>query len=104
MGAVDMIQYPIKFGRDGFVKLRDGSTDYYAQLLTISLLTEPYTHPFAPDFGSNDPSFRIIDKSTFVINASRFVPEVRITNVSVTESGNASGQSNVTFSFEILPQ
>lgn len=100
---MDMIQFPIKFGRDGFVKLAEGSTDYYAQLLTISLLTEPFTHPFAPDFGSNDPTLRIIDKATFVLNAARFVPEVRISNVSVSESAMPSGKSNVSFSFEILP-
>lgn len=100
---MDMIQYPIKFGRDGFVKLTEGSTDYYAQLLTISLLTEPFTHPFAPDFGSNDPTLRIIDKATFVLNAARFVPEVRVTNISVADASLSTGKSNVTFSFEILP-
>jgi len=98
-----MIQYPIKFGRDGFVKLTEGSTDYYAQLLTISLLTEPFTHPFAPDFGSNDPTLRIIDKATIVLNAARFVPEVRVTNISVADASLSTGKSNVTFSFEILP-
>ena len=100
---MDMIQYPIKFGRDGFVKLTEGSSDYYAQLLTISLLTEPFTHPFAPDFGSNDPSLRIIDKATFVLNAARFVPEVRVTDISVADASLSTGKSNVTFSFEILP-
>ena len=98
-----MIQYPIKFGRDGFVKLTEGSSDYYAQLLTISLLTEPFTHPFAPDFGSNDPSLRIIDKATFVLNAARFVPEVRVTDISVADASPSTGKSNVTFSFEIVP-
>lgn len=100
---MDMIQYPIKFGRDGFVKLTEGSSDYYAQLLTISLLTEPFTHPFAPDFGSNDPSLRIIDKATFVLNAARFVPEVRVTDISVADASLSTGKSNVTFSFEIVP-
>lgn len=100
---MDMIQYPIKFGRDGFVKLAEGSTDYYAQLLTISLLTEPFTHPFTPDFGSNDPSLRIIDKASFVLNAARFVPEVRITNISVSDASLPTGKSNVTFSFEVVP-
>jgi len=99
---MDMIQFPIKFGRDGFVKLSEGTPDYYAQLLTISLLTEPFTHPLTPDFGSNDPSFRTIDKSTFIVNAARFVPEVRITNVSIEDGGLSDGVSNVTFSFEVL--
>lgn len=98
---MDMMQYPIKFGADGFVKLRDGTPDYYAQLLTIALLTEPFTHPFAPDFGVLDPSFQIVDKGNFVRTASEFVPEVRITNVSVSEDG--TGKSNVRFSFEIVP-
>lgn len=98
-----MMQFPIKFGRDGLVKLRDGSPDYYAQLLTISLLTEPFTHPFSPDFGAADPSFRIIDKSTFILNAARFVPEVRITSVTINDSELNNGKSRVSFSFEVLP-
>jgi len=99
-----MIQFPLKFGRDGLIKLQDGTPDYYAQLLTISLLTEPLTHPFSPDFGAQDPSFRIIDKSIFILNAARFVPEVRITNVTVNESDLNSGKSRVSFSFEVLPR
>jgi hypothetical protein len=42
------------------------------------------THPFTPAFGANDPAFRTVDKGLFVLNASRYVPEIRITNLSTT--------------------
>jgi hypothetical protein len=78
---MDMIKFPVRFDSTGFVKLRDGSEDYYAQLLTIAVQTEPRTHPFSPFFGVLDPAFRGIDRGVFIFNAARFVPEVTITNI-----------------------
>lgn len=97
---MDMMQFPIRFDSTGIKKLTDGSQDFYSQLLTIALLTEPMTHPFTPQFGANDPAFRAIDKGLFVLNAARFVPEVRITNL-INDVNESTGETNVTFSFEI---
>lgn len=98
---MDMIQFPIQFDSTGFKKLTDGTTDYFAQLLSIVMLTEPMTHPFSPSFGANDPAFRTVDKGLFVLNASRFVPEVRITGLSSTANEGNTGKTKVSFSFEI---
>lgn len=98
---MDMIAFPLKFDSTGLKKLREGTNEYYTQLLSISLLTEPLTHPFTPQFGANDPSFRNIDKGLFVLNASRFVPEVRITSLSTIPNESGSGVTRVSFSFEI---
>lgn len=97
-----MIKFPIKFDTTGFEKLDEGTVDYYSQLLSICMLTEPGTHPMSPQFGSYDPSFRIIDKNIFVLNASQFVPEIRITNIDVQETEQLSGLSKVSVSFEIV--
>lgn len=94
-----MIQFPIKFDSTGLKKLQEGTTDYYSQLLSISLLTEPFTHPITPQFGSYDPTFRTIDKGLFVLNAARYVPEVRITEL-LTEQ-DVDSKINISFSFEI---
>lgn len=98
---MDMIQFPIQFDSTGFKKLREGSSEYYSQLLSIVILTEPMTHPFTPGFGANDPSFRTVDKGLFVLNASKFVPEVRITGISTTANEGNTGKTKVAFSFEI---
>lgn len=96
---MDMIQFPIKFDSTGLKKLAEGTSDYYSQLLSISILTEPLTHPMTPQFGSYDPTFRTIDKGLFVLNAARFVPEVRITEL-ITEQ-DVDSKINISFSFEI---
>jgi hypothetical protein len=96
---MDSIKFPIKFDRSGLQKLTEGTTDYYAQLLTISLLTEPMAHPFTPDFGVYDPSFTGVDRGLFILRAAQFVPEVEITAISVDEKAN--GTSEVAFSFAI---
>lgn len=98
---MQMIKFPLEFDSSGLKKLDEGTNEYYSQLLSICMLTEPQTHPMSPQFGSFDPSFSVIDKSIFVLNASQFVPEVTITNVDVSDKDLASGASRVSVSFEI---
>lgn len=96
---MDMIEFPLKFDSTGLKKLKEGTHDYYSQLLSISILTEPMTHPLTPQFGSYDPTFRTIDKGLFVLNAARFIPEVRISNI--TTESQSDSQIKINFSFEI---
>jgi len=96
---MNTIKFPIRFGSDGLELLRDGSEDYYAQLLTMAILTEPRTHPYSPFFGVNDPSFTSIDRGLFILNAARYVPEVEITSLSVNTK--TDGTAGVSFSFVI---
>lgn len=98
---MDTIKFPIKFDTTGLQKLTDGSYDFYSQLLTVALLTEPQSHPFTPRFGVNDPAFTTIDKGLFVLNASRFVPEVEITSLNISEDNGTIG---VQFSFVITEE
>ena len=97
---MDMMKFPIKFDRTGLQKHADGSQDYYAQILSIAIQTEPRTHVFSPTFGVLDPSFRGIDRGVFVLNASRFVPEVKITGLRTDIDPNGNSLK-VEFSFKI---
>jgi hypothetical protein len=97
---MDMIQLPVKFDSTGIKKLKDGTEDYYSQLLSIALLTEPMTHPFTPQFGANDPAFRNIDKGLFVLTCARFIPEVKITSLT-NDIDKSTGESRIAFSFQI---
>jgi hypothetical protein len=96
---MDCLSFPIKFNYDGLSRLTEGSYDYFKQILTISLLTEPGEHPITPDFGVYDPSFIPIEPENFIINAARFVPEVDITDI-VPSQGKDGGLS-VQFSFNL---
>jgi hypothetical protein len=95
---MDTIQFPTSFDDTGFTKLQSGSYEYYRQLLTIALLTEPGSHPITPDFGVADPAFTSVDTGLFVLNAARFVPEVTITEVNKNIS-NDDSNTNVSFKF-----
>ena len=78
---MDSIKFPIEFSQSGFKKLTDGTHDYYSQLLSIIIRTEPQTHPLTPRLGVYDPSFGRIDKSSFLLNASKYVPEITIQTI-----------------------
>lgn len=98
---MDMIEFPIKFDTTGIKKLTEGTHEYYSQLLSICMRTEPSTHPFSPTFGANDPSFTSVDRGLFVLNAAKYIPEVLIKNVSVSDASPGVGRTSVTVTFEI---
>jgi hypothetical protein len=97
---MDSIAFPVSFDSTGFKKLEEGSDDYYRQLLTLILLTEPDSLPLTPEFGVNDPSFDSIDRGLFILQAAEFVPEVTVTDIQI-ELDEVTGGSNVVFSFEV---
>jgi hypothetical protein len=89
---MDTIAFPVRFDSTGFQKHADGSDAYFRQLINFTALTEPGTHPLKPQFGVFDPSYRNIDRGSFIVQASRFIPEIVITNVDteVTSSSNST--------------
>ena len=97
---MDSIKFPCSFDSTGFSKLEEGSYDYYKQLLTISLLTQPGDNPLTPEFGVFDPSFQGFDGGLFIFNAARYVPEVEIKELRTTVN-EGTGQYSVIFSFDI---
>ena len=74
-----MFKFPLEFDETGsIVTLEDGTDEFYSQLLSMAALTEPDTYPYAPHFGVYDPSFQTVNRGVFMIQASRFIPEVQI--------------------------
>lgn len=98
---MDSLEFPIKFEQTGMKKLEDGSYDYFKQMLTISLLTEPGEHPLTPDFGVLDPSFTPIEPADFILNAARFIPEVEIVTINPSVD-KSDGGIVVDFSFRVV--
>lgn len=98
---MDSLEFPIKFEQKGIRVLQEGSYDYFKQMLTISLLTEPGEHPITPEFGVLDPSFTPIEPADFVLNAARFIPEVEIITITPSVDKNDGGLI-VDFSFRVV--
>lgn len=94
---MDSLKFPLEFDISGLKKLQDGSDDYYKQMLSISALTEPNVLRITPDFGVYDPTFNMADRGQFIINASRYVPEIQI--LQVENNIDARGDSTISFSF-----
>ena len=98
---MDCLAFPLKFDPYGLVKLEEGTYDYFKQLLTVSLLTEPGEHPLTPDYGVLDSTFMPVEPSDFILNASKYVPEVEVVDI-IPIFTEATGALSVEFSFRII--
>jgi hypothetical protein len=98
---MDTFEFPMTFEQNGIKKLEEGSYDYFKQMLTISLLTEPGEHPLTPEFGVLDPSFMPIEPADFVLNAAKFIPEVEIITINPSID-SSNGGIVVDFSFRVV--
>jgi len=94
---MDTIKLPIEYNVNGFNKLIDGTDDFFKQLLSITARLEPGVQVVYPEFGVFDPTFNTADRGKFLINAARYVPEVRI--VAIENIETEEGQS---FSFTFV--
>lgn len=96
------LKFPLTFNQSGSLNtIEDGTDDFYAQLLSISAVTEPNTFPFSPAFGVMDPSFRMLNRGVFMIQAARFVPEVQILEAE-GEENEATGATALRVKFRRL--
>jgi hypothetical protein len=97
---MDAMKFPVKFNetQGGLGMTRDGSDDYFRQILSIAARSEPGSFPLTPEFGVMDPTFKTIDRGQFLFAAARFVPEIEVVAVETTVL-EENGQSIVNFSF-----
>lgn len=76
------LKYPFDYDSNGsLVTLEENTDELFAQLLSICAVTEPGTFPYTPTFGVFDPTFRSVDRGAYMIQASRFIPEIVITSL-----------------------
>lgn len=76
------LKYPFDYNAEGsLATLDEDSDELFSQLLSICAVTEPGTFPYTPTFGVFDPTFRSVDRGLYMIQASRFIPEIVITSV-----------------------
>ena len=87
---MDTLKIPLEYGRDGFAQVTEETDDYYKQLLSITARTESGVSPLFPEFGVQDPTFDVVDNGKFLLNASKYIPEIILTNIdtNIDEQGN----------------
>lgn len=94
---MDTIKFPIEFGVDGSIKKLEERTDeYIKQLISISILTEPYVLRLTPEFGLADPTFSVVSPERLMLAAAKFIPEISIVAVNPTLD-QTQGRVNVQF-------
>lgn len=86
---MDTFSVPFRFSNGLAAKHAEGSDEYYIHIMTMVLLTEPGGMPLDPEFGTQDPTFEQVDRASLVELASKYVPELSITNITtlITDEG-----------------
>ncbi|NCV44507.1 MAG: hypothetical protein EBW15_06920 [Actinobacteria bacterium] len=88
------LKYPFDYNSDGsFVTLEEDTDELFSQLLSVCAVTEPGTFPYSPTYGVFDPTFRSVDRGSYMIQASRFIPEIVITSVDGVLDDNTGATS-----------
>ena len=76
------LKFPITFNNDGsLTKLAEGSDEYFKQLVSFCLLTEPNSLRLTPDFGVFDITFNKLAPEALAISVNKFIPEIQIKNI-----------------------
>jgi len=79
---MDSLKFPITFNNDGSLnKLAEGSDEYFKQLVSFCLLTEPNSLRLTPDFGVFDITFNKLAPEALAISVNKFIPEIQIKNI-----------------------
>ena len=94
---MDSLKFPITFNNDGsLTKLAEGSDEYFKQLVSFCLLTEPNSLRLTPDFGVFDITFNKLAPEALAISVNKFIPEIQIKNI---KGSLAEDDGTVTVSF-----
>jgi len=94
---VDTFKFPVSFRAGGIQKLTDGTDDYYAQLLALSIQIIPGELPLNPQYGVQDPTFSESLTRDLAFTAGAFIPEIIVETALI--STDDSGVSKVGLRF-----
>ena len=93
------LKFPITFDNDGsLTKVLEFSDEYFKQLISFCLLTEPNSLRLTPDFGVFDPTFNRLSPEILAISVNKFIPEIQIKNVAGSFS-EGDGVLSVSFTY-----
>lgn len=94
---MDTIALPISFRFGGFEKYADGTDEYYAHILAMTMQIEPGELPITTNYGCYSPLFDNSAIANFAVTAAQFIPEIDIIDVEGTDNGFGDIQIEVSF-------
>lgn len=96
---MDSFKFPITFDNDGGItKVIESSDEYFKQLISFCLLSEPNSLRLTPDFGVFDPTFNRLAPEALAVSVNKFIPEIRIRNITGSLA-EENGTLTVSFSY-----
>src|SRR5690349_22631134 len=78
---MDLISYPFRLDKNGYVQTTEDGEDYYAEELAMLIKTSPGERSLVPDYGIADPTFNTIDQAELLAQISFFGPPVTIDGI-----------------------
>lgn len=94
---MDTFKFPIRFRGGGVEKIQEGTDDYYAHLLALSLQIIPGELPLNPQYGVEDPTFDESLVRDLAFTAGAFIPEIIVDTASADLDNNGQVQIKVSF-------
>jgi phage baseplate assembly protein W len=94
-----LLSYPFRLDMSGHAITRDDTSDaYYAEELTMLILTHPGERVLQPDYGIDEPTFKTrFPTAELVMKTKIYGPNVHITNVDVDFERDGVADVNVEF-------
>lgn len=99
---MDLISYPFRLDKRGFVKTTEDGEDYYGEELAMLIKTQPGERSLVPDYGIGDPSFSTFDRAELLSQISVFGPPITIE--SIDSSVVTDGVIRLNINYEGLDQ
>jgi hypothetical protein len=94
---MDSFKIPMRFRNGDVEKVVDGTDDYYAQLLALTIQILPGELPLTPQYGVADPVFDEEAKEQLAFIAAAFIPEIILDSVDIED--DPSGRSRIVIAF-----
>lgn len=95
---MDTFKFPMRFLNGQVEKFVDGTDDFYAHLLAISMQVLPGELPLNPDFGVEDPTFDDSLTRDLAFTAGAFIPEIIVDSAEVELQEDGQVRVNIAFS------
>lgn len=94
---MDSFKIPFQFKNSQIEKVVDGTDEYFAQLLALTIQILPGELPLSPDYGVPDPAFSEEAKQQLAFTAGAFIPEIVLQSVDIED--DISGKSRISIGF-----
>lgn len=94
---MDTISLPISFRQGDFEKHTDGTDEYYAHILALTMQIEPGELPITAEYGCYSPIFDNRSIANLAVTAAQFVPEIDLVDVDLLDFNDGQIRIDVSF-------